>query len=104
MNLCDHQTILDSVGLNNLPGELPDNYSFVVGLDLSVLHENKALTGLPAGSSIQMDFPALGDDQFTALYWNGSTWIEIPQQAGSNANFYQITTTDKLGVFILVKK
>lgn len=106
MNLCNYQTTLNSIGLNNLPGKLPDGYSFVMGLNLSILNENQAIEDLPGGAGIQMDFPVLdgSQDQFAVLYWNGDGWVEVaPQDSGQNS-IYRVTTTDKTGIFVLVKK
>jgi hypothetical protein len=127
INLCDHQTILNGIDVNNLPGELPNGYSFVAGLDVDILSENQSMEGLPDGTGIQMDFPISdgSPDQFAALYWSGSEWIEISQQisdaeipqaiSGNSDNefyqvqnaldaFYQVLTTNKTGIFALVKK
>jgi hypothetical protein len=109
MSLCDYQTILENIDADMLPGKLPEGYSLVMGLDLSILRENQAVETLPEGTGVQMDFPVLDNskDQLTVLYWNGSAWIEISQQAGDENtanNFYQIVTTDKTGIFVLAKK
>jgi len=126
MNLCDHQTIPNSINVNNLPGNLPEGYSFVMGLDLKISSKNQAIENLPNGTAIQMDFPISGGskDKFAVLYWNGDEWVEISQQINSdeisqtvNGNtdefyqiqagldgFYQIITTAKTGIFVLVKK
>jgi len=127
MNLCNQQTTLHAISVNNLPGQLPNGFTFVMGLDVSILSANKVIEDLPSGTGIQMDFPISGDskDQFAVLYWNGSKWIEISQQIGGDKlsqilstsadnefyqvqtpmnDFYQIITTDKTGIFVLVKK
>ncbi len=106
MSLCDYQTMLDNVDANNLPGALPNGYSFVMGLDLGILSEGKLIEDLPNGTSIQLDFPILGGPkaQFAVLHWDGNQWIEISQQSSDNQDFYQIVTMDKTGIFILVKK
>lgn len=125
LNLCDQQTTLKNVTAGNLPGNIPQGFSFVMGLDVKVLSNGQALQNLPNGSGIQMDFPISGADQFAVLYWNGSSWVEISQQisedkvsqvAGSSADnnlyqilssgdaFYKVLTTEKTGSFVLVKK
>ncbi|MBN2117953.1 MAG: HYR domain-containing protein [Anaerolineales bacterium] len=106
MSLCDYQTTLNNVGSNNLPGTLPNGYTFVMGLDLSILSENQAIENLPDGTGIQMDFPILdgSSDQFSVLHWNGSEWIEVPPQTSDDENFYQVRTTGETGIFVLVKK
>jgi hypothetical protein len=88
LNLCDHQTTINSIGTGDLPADLPDGFSFVMGLDVQVLSKNQIITDLPDGSGIEMDFPiyARSQDQFAVLYWsdadgNGSgEWIELSQQ------------------------
>jgi hypothetical protein len=105
-SLCDYQATLNSINANNLPGPLPNDSTFVLGLNLSIMKDNQVIENLPSGSGIQMDFPALGgsQDQFAVLYWNGSEWIEVSPQPSSDDNFYQVSTTDKTGIFVLVKK
>lgn len=104
--LCDYQTTLDDIGRDELPGALPDGHSFVMGLDLRILKDNEAIEELPDGTSVLLDFPRLGDSsgQFAVLHWNGNEWVEVSQQAGGDLNFYQISTTDQTGIFVLVKK
>lgn len=127
MNLCDYQTTLDSIDVDNLPGALPDGYTFVVGLDLNLLSENQAVEELPDGAGIQLDFPILdgSSDQFAVLYWNGDEWVEVSEQisddqisqfVSDNSDnelhkvqsaleaFYQILTTNQTGIFVLVEK
>ena len=105
-SLCDYQTTLDNVDVNELPGALPDGYSFVMGLNLDILNEGKVIDKLPNGAGIQFDFPMLEGprDQFAVLAWNGSEWIEVPSQGNSDQNFYQVVTTNQTGIFVLVKK
>ncbi|HMB23458.1 MAG TPA: HYR domain-containing protein, partial [Anaerolineales bacterium] len=73
-SLCDYQTTLENVNASDLPGALPDGYSFVMGLDLDILSEGEVIDALPNGAGIQFDFPLLGEsrDQFAVLTWNGS--------------------------------
>jgi hypothetical protein len=125
LNLCDQQTTIKNVTADSLPGKLPQSFSFVMGLDVKVLSNGQAIQALPNGTGIEMDFPISGTDQFAVLYWNGSSWVEISQQisedkisqvVGSSTDnalyqilssgdaFYKILTTDKTGVFVLVKK
>ncbi|HLE91865.1 MAG TPA: HYR domain-containing protein, partial [Anaerolineales bacterium] len=93
LNLCDHQTTINSIGASDLPAGLPDGFSFVMGLDVQVLSENQIITDLPDGSGIEMDFPiyAQSRDQFAVLYWsdadgNGNgEWIEVSQQLSPDA-------------------
>jgi hypothetical protein len=105
-NLCDYRTTLSSMSLNNLPGPLPDGLSFILGLNLNILGENEALENLPSGASVQIGFPipAGSQDQFAVLYWNGNDWIEVSRQVNDDQGFYDVKTTNELGVFILVKK
>ncbi|HET9915367.1 MAG TPA: HYR domain-containing protein, partial [Anaerolineales bacterium] len=105
-NLCDGQAKLTHVSTNNMPGVLPDGFSFVMGLDVDILIKNQIIENLPDGTSIQMDFPILGgsSDQFAVLHWNGSQWVEVSPQTGDAQSFYQILTTDETGIFVLVKK
>ncbi len=106
MSLCDYQTTLDNIDIKDLPGILPNGYSFVRGLNLSILSGGKVIDELPSGTSIQLDFPMLSGsrDQFAVLTWNGSEWIEVPPQSSDDPGFYRVITTNQTGLFILVKK
>lgn len=132
-NLCDYQAILNSVDGTSLPGRLPNGDSFVMGLDVLVLDQGQDIQSLPNGTGIQMDFPAGSQDQFAVLYWNdedgdgNGEWMEISQLLNSDklsqvmsadpadelyhisasaadGNLYKILTTEKTGIFVLVKK
>jgi hypothetical protein len=124
-NLCDHQAVLNEVGADALPGPLPSGYTFVQSLDVDVLGDGQLLEVLPNGAGIEMDFPLPGGTEFTVLFWNGSQWVEITQSMNeselatvlstdaenelyrmnsSNAFLHKILTTEKTGLFILVRK
>jgi hypothetical protein len=130
-NLCDYQTTLNSVGAGDLPADLPEGFSFVMGLDVDILSEGQFIEELPEASGIEMDFPIYEQsaDQFAVLFWSEADgkWIEVSQQINANeisqtlnANaedelyhvlseslsdlFHQILTAQKTGVFLLVKK
>ena len=127
INLCNQQTILNAIDVNNLPGQLPNGLTFVMGLNLNILSQNQILGDLPNGTGVQISFPISGSsvDPYEVLHWNGNEWIQISQQInndqlthvlGMNAEdefyqvqdatsgFYQILTTGKTGSFVLVKK
>jgi hypothetical protein len=127
-NLCEQQTSISGIGLNDLPAALPAGFSFVAGLDLSILMNGQAVDNLPDGTGIEMDFPAGAADQFAVLYWDESKgeWVEVSQElaqdkvsetlSGSDGpglyhltgnaldSIYPVLTTDKTGIFVLVKK
>jgi hypothetical protein len=129
LNLCEQQATLNSIGASDLPAELPDGFSFVIGLDVDVLSDGQALEALPDGTGIEMDFPLYEQsaDQFAVLFWSEADgkWIEVSEAIDAKALsqtlsagdglyqvltdsltdlFYQILTTQKTGVFVLVKK
>jgi hypothetical protein len=103
-NLCDYQTKVNSINVPNLPGNLPDGYTFVTGLDLSILTGNQTVQNLPSGTGVQMDFPLNGgaSDQFAVLSWRGTEWVQVAAQ--SNTDQILSITANYAGVFILVKK
>lgn len=133
-NLCEQQTSIHSVGAKELPSMLPTGFTFVKGLKIEVFTNNQIITDLPDGSGIEMDYPLNKQprDQFAVLYWSDpdkdgkGEWIEIsneadPQQISqlliTSANdelykllmkttngIYPVLTTDKTGIFVLVKK
>jgi hypothetical protein len=127
INLCDQQASIKGLTTSNLPGKLPNGFTFVTGLNVQTLSNGQILQALPDGSGIQLDFPTSGgaDDRFAVLYWNGSAWLEITQITSKDkvstlvdanpANefyqiespgdaFYKVLTTEKTGTFVLVKK
>jgi hypothetical protein len=127
INLCDQQATIMGVTTSSLPGKLPIGVSFAAGADVQILADGQVLQNLPDGTGIQLDFPISGgtNDQFVVLYWDESKWVEITQTTSENKvsdlvssnaakelyhivssgdEFYKVLTTEKTGVFVLVKK
>jgi hypothetical protein len=107
VKLCDFQTTINSLGLDQLPGKLPDGFTFVMDLKMSLFKGNQTAQDLPEGASVQLDFPMAGGatNQFAVLYWNGSAWIELSPQDDNDQNSQMLSiVTDKVGTFVLVKK
>jgi hypothetical protein len=133
-NLCDYQTTIHSVGSNELPGKLPAGFSYVMGLKVEILSNGQIVKNLPNGTGIEMDYPLKQQtrDHVALLYWNDpdgdgkGDWVEVTKQLGKDRifqtlsiksadefyklitsasdTFYPNLTTDKTGIFILVKK
>jgi hypothetical protein len=133
-NLCDYQTAIHSVGSSELPGKLPTGFSYVLGLNVHILSNGQIVKNLPNGTGIEMDFPLNKQSQahLALLYWNDpegdgkGEWVQITKQLGKDKifqtlsvksadefyklitsatdTFYPNLTTDKTGIFILVKK
>ena len=126
MELCDHQATVNQVGESDLPGHLPEGFSFRLGLDLRILSGGQALESLPAGAGVQLDFPVPAGE-YAVLFWDEAAgeWVEVstPLEAddmaealGSDAGdglyrlspglagFLQVLTTDKTGIFVLVQR
>jgi hypothetical protein len=106
----------------------------VRGLKVDILINGQILKELPVNSGIEMDFPLnkQARDQFAVLYWSDpdgdgkGKWIELTRQINRNkiaeflgittgeelyqliqsfaSGFYPTLTTEKTGIFILVKK
>ena len=55
-----------------LPAQLPDQYTFVQGLNALVLFENEVVKALPAGTGVQLDFPVPANTQqlYAVLLWD----------------------------------
>jgi hypothetical protein len=133
INLCNYKATIGKMDAATLPGPLPGNVTFVMGLDVLVLDKNGPVKALPFATGVQLDFPAGTKDQFAVLYWldedgdGKGEWIEITQElpiaklwqalrTSSNDEFhhvlpsfpndktYNVLTTDKTGIFVLVKK
>ena len=126
-NLCDYQAVISVVETNSLPGALPNGYTLVKGLDVSILNGGKLIKPLPQNTGIQMGFPlpAGNASQYTVLHWNNGQWEEITQPLSDAAidnalatdalvelysltstsnSSAQVLTTDLTGIFVLVKK
>lgn len=128
LNLCDHQTVINSLGTSDLPGNLPAGYSFVLGLDVEVLSDGQPVETLPAGAGVELDFPVSATGEYAVLFWNEDRgeWVEISSlldtgelsgalnsengdglyQLGENAAdpFLKVLTTNQPGIFVLVQK
>jgi len=117
-----------------LPAKLPTGFSYVMGLDVDILTKGQIVKNLPNGTGIEMDFPLnkQSQDKLALLYWNDpdgdgkGEWVEVSKQLGKDKifqtlsikstnelyklitsaadTFYPNLTTDKTGIFILVKK
>jgi len=133
-NLCEQQASIHSVGANGLPAPLPTGSTFVKGLKIEIFTDGQIVDDLPGASGIEMDYPLNKQPraEFAVLYWSDpdkdgkGEWIEITQQVSpqkisqllathaddelyqllmNTANgIYPVLTTDKTGIFILVRK
>ena len=128
LNLCDLQTTINGVEAGDLPGDLPEGTTLVLGLDVDVLNDGQSIETLPAGTGIQMDFPISAGAEYAVLFWNEtqSEWVEVTSQlnpndlAGALSNesgdglyllnedvadsFLEVLTTNQPGIFVLVTK
>jgi hypothetical protein len=105
-----------------------------MGLDVDILFNGQLVKNLPDGSGIQLDFPLNKQtpDKLALLYWNDpdgdgkGEWLTVTKKLGKDKIFQALTTkstdefyklipsaedpffpnltTDKSGIFILVKK
>lgn len=126
IELCDYQAVATEAREDDLPASLPEDFTFVMGLDLSILSDGQVLEGLPAGTGVQLDFPVAAGE-YAVLFWDEAAgeWVEVSSTLPAGdlsealdsddgdglyrlspgiANFLQILTTDKTGTFILVQK
>ncbi|MCC6568459.1 MAG: HYR domain-containing protein [Anaerolineales bacterium] len=126
-NLCDYQAIINAVDTNSLPAALPNGYTLVKGLDVSILKDGKLTKPLPQNTGIQIGFPLPAADasQYVVLHWNNGQWEEIAQPlsdaaidnalatdaplelyslTSSNNSAAQVLTTELTGIFVLVEK
>lgn len=105
-----------------------------MGLKVEILSNGQIVKNLPNGTGIEMDYPLKQQtrDHVALLYWNDpdgdgkGDWVEVTKQLGKDRifqtlsiksadefyklitsasdTFYPNLTTDKTGIFILVKK
>ncbi len=117
-----------------MPGKLPAGFSYVLGLKVEILSNGQIVKNLPNGTGLEMDYPLnkQSQDQLVLLYWNDpdgdgkGEWVQVSKQLGKDKilqtlsikstdefyklitsaadTFYPNLTTDKTGIFILVKK
>lgn len=117
-----------------MPGKLPTGFSYVMGLKVDILSNGQIVKNLPNGTGIEMDYPLnmQSPDHLALLYWNDpdgdgkGEWLQVSKQLvkdkifqtlsiKSTNEFYKLITnaadmfypnltTDKTGIFILVKK
>jgi len=121
-NLCDYQATIIQMEADTLPSELPATYSFVQGLNVTVLFDGQVVKRLPVGTGVQLDFPipANAQDQFAVLLWDDEDgdgkgeWLEVTQlikdkdlsktllAPDSKDELYQIVPTETLKAFYRV--
>ena len=117
-----------------MPAKLPTGFSYVMGLDVDILTNGQIVKNLPNGTGIEMDYPlnTQSPDHLALLYWNDpdgdgkGEWVQVSKQivkdkifqtlsikstnelykliTSAADTFYPNLTTDKTGIFILVKK
>lgn len=83
---------VDRLDLSQLPGSLPDGFTFVSGL-----HAEAARDGL----MVSFVMP-LADAQYTILYWNGEAWVELEGFTTVDGMF-AVTPVDP-GMYVLATK
>ena len=103
VNLCDQQTLVESVDAASLPAALPAGSSLVMGVNVNILTNGALVADLPDGASIQMDFPISSSSahEYAVLHWNGSEWTEVSHEPGSDIISL---TAQEPGIFVLVMK
>jgi hypothetical protein len=104
-NLCDYQSVIVDQPSASLPGNLPAGTSFIHGLTVNVSKDGSLVNPLPGGASITINFPVPAgqeDSNLSALYWNGSQWVEVNGQKAADGSF--TTTFSQSGTFLLVSK
>ena len=120
-NLCDYQAVVSEAQADTLPDQLPDQYSFVQGLNVLVLFEQQVVKALPTSTGVQLDFPvpANTQNQFAVLLWDDEDgdgigeWLDVTQlildkdlskvlSANPNDELYQITPSKTLEAFYRV--
>jgi hypothetical protein len=133
-NLCEQQARIGSLVAADLPAPLPSGYSYVKGVSVEILTNGQVIQELPDGTGIEMDIPFFNasPERFILLYWKdpdgdaGGEWLEVSEplsrdQIASALNaesanelyklataasdrFYPGLTTQKTGIFVLVRK
>ncbi|HKY54665.1 MAG TPA: HYR domain-containing protein [Anaerolineales bacterium] len=120
-NLCDYQALVADAPADTLPAQLPDQYSFVQGLNVLVFFEQEVIKALPTGTGVQLDFPipANTQNQYAMLLWDDEDgdgmgeWLDVTQlvadkdlskvmSADASDELYQITPTKTLEAFYRV--
>ncbi|HET9909844.1 MAG TPA: HYR domain-containing protein, partial [Anaerolineales bacterium] len=117
-NLCDYQAAVTEAPADTLPAPLPEEYSFVQGLNVLVLFEEEVVKALPTGTGVQLDFsiPADTQDEYDVLLWDDKDgdgigeWLKVTRLvldrdlskvmlADPSDELYQIARTETLDAF-----
>ena len=120
-NLCDYQAATADVQADTLPSALPNEYSFIQGLNVLVLFEQQVVKDLPTGAGVQLGFPipANTQDQFAVVLWDDEDgdgigqWLDVTQlvkdqelskilSADPNDELYELAPTKTLETFYRV--
>jgi Right handed beta helix region len=83
---------LSSLDISQLPGNLPDGFTFVSGLDAQAARDDLTV-------SFVMPLP---DTKYTILYWNDTTWVELKGVATEDGKFAVGPVSP--GIYVLATK
>ncbi len=109
-NLCEHQAVITEMDSNILPGQIPDGYSYIKGLNVTMLFDHQVVKNLPKDAGVQMDFPipANSKEEYAVLFWqdkdynSGGEWVEVTQLIQSN-ELDKIMSTDAKDEFYRIE-
>jgi Right handed beta helix region len=83
---------LSSVDISQLPGDLPDGFSFVSGLYAQAARDDLTVSF----------FMPLPDASYTVLYWNDVSWVELKGVATEDGKF--VVGPVHPGIYVLATK
>jgi hypothetical protein len=102
--LCDYDGMLLEEPLTELPDEIPSEYEYIAGMDITVLLDGGVVVPLPAGASVTPSFEVEDEDaEYAILYWNGSEWEELEGGELNEDGFFS-AKVEFTGTFVLVTK
>jgi hypothetical protein len=107
-NLCGYSAALYELGEDGLPGNIPEDLTYVGGLDFKIYKDSKETSSPPNGALIKVSFllpEETYNGQFSIYHWDGAQWIEVdPGTLSMTGDGYLEAPVESAGTYIIVNR